>query len=415
MRRLRFVVLIITCGIGSLFAGGEQDPAEAVSDEPITLSLWHYFAPGTNAIRWSIERWNAEHEMIRIEDRYIPFADLKREIVKAITTGEVPDIVIIDNPDHASFAASGAFADITERVRAWDAGDRYFAGPWKSTLFEGRNYGIPQNSNTIALFYNKNLFQQANLDPDRPPQTWQELRDYSERIMFNLENVSALAVSATRSEEGTFQFLPWLQMAGASFDDLRSDGAAQALTLWTQLYQAGAMPRAAINATQSEMMGIFAAQNTAMVITGPWDLFQLAEVDFEWGIALLPYHERTGIRSSALGGENFAIMAASPYIDEAWEYIAWTQRPDFLEQMYIEGGRLPSRGDIADSSDYWSGDPHMATFIEQLQYAAPRGPHPNWPQISNEIQLAIQKAMTGLMSPAEALDEAAHNIERQLN
>jgi len=61
-------------------------------------------------------------------------------VTKAITTNTVPDIIFVDNPDHAQYAAMGAFADITEYVEDWGQADLYFDGPWNSTMYEGRNY-----------------------------------------------------------------------------------------------------------------------------------------------------------------------------------------------------------------------------------------------------------------------------------
>ena len=374
-----------------------------------TVEIWHYFAAGTNALDWAAEEWNKSHEDVKIELRYIPFADLKREITKAIITNTGPDIVMLDNPDHASYVAMGALADITEYVEEWGQADLYFEGAWNSTMYEGRNYGIPQNSNTIVLFYNKDMLAEAGLEG--PPETWAEFKEYAEKLTNPEKNVRGLSMCLRRSEDGVFQVLPFIQMGGGDIYHLDTPEAAAGLELLSDMYQNGWLVPEVLNFDQPSAMAAFASQNAAMVIDGPWDLFQLEDVDFEWGVALLPYKEDVGIRASALGGENFAIMKNSDNIEEAWEFIKWTQRRDFVEQLYIKGGRLPSRRDVAEESDYWKSDPVLSVFMEQLEYAKPRGPHPRWPEISNELQLAMQKALTGQATPEEALKEAAANIE----
>ena len=136
-------------------------------------------------------------------------------------------------------------------------------------------------------------------------------------------------------------------------------------------------------------------------------------VDFDWGLALLPIVEDVGIRSSALGGYNMAIMAMSDNPEDAWEFITWLQLPENIRRFYwdyLGGARIPSRADIADEPGRWVEDERLRVFIEQLRYAAPRGPHPRWPAISEAIQVAIQKVLTGQASPQEALDEAAAAI-----
>ncbi|TDO94044.1 carbohydrate ABC transporter substrate-binding protein (CUT1 family) [Halanaerobium saccharolyticum] len=374
-----------------------------------TVDVWHYFAPGTNALRWAVDEWNGSHEDVKINHRYIPFADFKREVTKAITTNTVPDIIFVDNPDHAQYAAMGALADITEYVEEWGQADKYFDGPWNSTMYEGKNYGIPQNSNTIVLFYNKDMVEAAGLEG--PPETWADFREYAEKLTSKEDNVRGLSMCLRKAEDGVFQFLPFLQMGGGDIYNLDAPEAAAGLKMLSDMYQNGWVTPESINFDQSSAMGVFASQNSAMTITGPWDLSQLKDVDFNWDVALLPYKEDVGIRASALGGENFAIMKGADNVEEAWEFIRWTQRRDFVEQMYIKGGRLPSRSDVAEESDYWRDDPVQRTFLEQLEYAKARGPHPKWPQISNELQLAMQKALTGQAAPEEALAEAAANIE----
>ena len=378
-----------------------------------TLEVWHYFAEGTNAVRWSIEKFNEEHEDIQLEHRYVPFDDLKRELTRAVTVETEPDIVFIDNPDHVQYASMGVLADITEYVEEWGKADLYFDGPWNSVTYQDRVYGIPQNSNTILLFYNKDMIEEAGLEG--PPETWSELRHYAEVLTNPDENVRGFSICARRAEDGVFQFLPFVQMGGADITSMGSQGAIDALTLWSDLYQEGWMVPESLNQDQSEAMTHFAGENAAMAMTGPWDLGLVEDVDFNWDVTLLPYKEDVGIRSSALGGENFAIMANSDHIEEAWEYIKWTQRRDFVEEMYIEGDRMPSRSDVAEESDYWAQDPVLGAFLEQLEYAQARGPHPRWPELSDVVQIAMHEAMTGQKTPEEALNDAAAEIQEILS
>jgi len=374
-----------------------------------TLEMWSYFAPEPPHMHWAVAEWNKSHEDVKIEMRFIPFADLKREITKAIITNTVPDIVTLDNPDHASFAAMGALADITEYVEKWGQADLYFEAPWSTTMYEGRNYGIPLFADTIVLFYNEDMLTEAGLEG--PPETWADLREYAEKLTDKEKGVRGLSMCLRKSEDGAFQFLPFLQMGGGDIYHLDAPEAAAGLELLTDMYQNGWIVPEAIQFDQGSAMGAFASQNAAMVIDGPWDLYQLEDVDFEWGVALLPYKEDVGIKSSALGGETIAIMKNSDNIEEAWEFIKWTQRRDVVEQMCIKGGRLPPRRDVTEESDYWKNDPVWNVFLEQLKYAKPRGPHPRWPEISNELQLALQKCLTGQATPEEALKEAAANLE----
>jgi multiple sugar transport system substrate-binding protein len=77
---------------------------------------------------------------------------------------------------------------------------------------------------------------------------------------------------------------------------------------------------------------------------------------------------------------------------------------------YLGGARIPARSDIAEDPDKWVSDPVLSVFIDQLEFAVPRGPHPNWPEISSYIQNAIQKALSNQATAEEAMKEAANQI-----
>ena len=272
--------------------------------QPITLEVWGYFSPGTHGIYETIDLWNQSHQDVKLKYTYIPFENLKAQYTRAIISGNVPDIAYIDNPDHASFAAMGALEDITSRVMSEELKEKtnqFFEGPFNSVIYNEKVFGLPDNSNTICLFYNKDMFREVGLDPNSPPQTWNELSNYASKLSDPKSGTYGLIFSAMKSEEGTFQILPWIQMAGADFTTLDSPQAIKALKYLSNFIQNGWTPSDVMNLTQTEAFGFFTSERSAMAICGPWVLFMLEDVNFDWGVTLLPVNEETGIRSSALG------------------------------------------------------------------------------------------------------------------
>src|SRR5699024_6221567 len=92
---------------------------------------------------------------------------------------ELPDIVMLDGPDHQSFAASGVLEDITEEVSEWGEIDQYYDAPLSHVIYEDKYYGIPTGTNNIGLFYNADMLNDANIEP---PTSWEELREASETL-----------------------------------------------------------------------------------------------------------------------------------------------------------------------------------------------------------------------------------------
>ena len=383
--------------------------------EDVTISVWALdrdIQPAPNLVK----DFNALNTGIKVEFRQIQFDDVVSEAMRAYSTGQAPDIIAVDNPEHALFASRGAFLDLTDMIAKSEVvkTENYFPGPLASTMWDGKNFGIPKATNTIALYYNKDMFKAKGLDPDKPPQTWAELVETARKLTDPSANVYGLTFSAKANEEGTFQFLPWAQMAGASYETINTEGAVKALDTWKTIIDEKLASPDTLTRSQWDSTGTFNSGNAAMAISGPWELDRMVEeAKFDWGVALLPVPEEGAERSSAMGDFNWAIFANSEHPEEAFKVLEYFVSQD--NRMFKDFGQLPARSDIAiPETGVALKDAGLKVFVEQLKYAKPRGPHPEWPKISKAIQDAIQAALTGQMSSKEALDQAAEKINAVL-
>ena len=381
----------------------------------VTLTLWTESATAPESV--FAQEFSDMDNGITVDVREIRFDDLVTDTLRAVATRTNPDLIAIDNPDHAAFAARGAFLDITDRLAASDVIDidRVFDGPRASLTWDGAIYGIPRASNTIALYYNKDMYEAAGLDPDSPPQTWDELLEAARALTDPDNDVYGIAFSARASEEGTFQFLPWAQMAGGGFENINADGVADALKLWKAFLDEGLASPDTLTRGQWDSTGTFNGGNAAMAISGPWELGRMAsDADFEWGVTLLPVKEEGGPRASALGDFNLAVFANTEHPDEAFAFLEYMVSQ--VDRVWPEFTRLPSFAgvELAPTGDARI-DEAAQVFTEQLGYARNRGPHPDWPRISSAIQDAFQSVLTDQAEAQDALDRAQEQIEGILN
>jgi multiple sugar transport system substrate-binding protein len=380
-----------------------------------TITVWSLdkdIQPAPNLVK----EFNAQNNGIKIEYRLIQFDDVVTEAMRAYATGQAPDIIAVDNPEHAMFASRGAFLDITDMVKSSSVikPENYFPGPLKSVEWDGKYYGVPKATNTIALYYNKDMFKAKGLDPNKPPQTWDELVEDARKLTDPAKNVYGLAFSAKANEEGTFQFLPWAQMAGGGYENINAEGAVKALETWKTIMDEKLASPDTLTRGQWDSTGTFNSGNAAMAISGPWELDRMMkEAKFDWGVALLPVPKEGAERSSAMGDFNWAIFASTKHPAEAFKALEFFASQD--DKMFKNYGQLPARSDITiPETGEKLKDEALKVFIEQLKYAKPRGPHPQWPKISKAIQDAIQAALTGQMTPKDALDQAADKIKAVL-
>ncbi len=387
----------------------------AAQDE-VTITVWSI--DGANQVGPSdtfSKEFNELGNGIKIEYRILQFDEIVNETLRAYATGNAPDIVSLDNPDFALFSSRGAFLDITDMAAASDVinADAYFEGPRNSVMWDGRLYGVGKYTDTIGVFYNKDMFAAAGIA--EPPQTWAEFFEDARKLANPAEGVYGATISARGNEEGTFQFLPVIQMSGGGYDNVNTEGAREWLTMVKGLIDDGVMSRDVLSMGQWDSTGTFNAGNAAMAISGPWEIDRMVEdAQFEWGVTLLPTFEEGGERSSALGGFNLGIMSTTDHPEEAFKVLEYMVSQD--DRLFPEFGYLPARGDIAlPASGIPSKDAALEVFQEQLKYAQPRGPHPEWQKISKAIYDAEQAALTGQMTPDEALSQAQSTIDGIIN
>ncbi|MVA22999.1 sugar ABC transporter substrate-binding protein [Agrobacterium vitis] len=389
--------------------------ASTARADDVTLNLWSLdkdIQPAPNLVK----QFNALNNGIKIEYRLLQFDDVVTEAMRAYSTGQAPDIIAVDNPEHALFASRGAFLDLTDMIAKSDVikPQNYFPGPLASVTWKERYFGVPKATNTIALYYNRDMFKAKGLDPLKPPQTWDELVAAARKLNDPAKNVYGLAFSAKASEEGTFQFLPWAQMGGGGYDHINAPGAVKALETWKTIMTEKLASPDTLTRGQWDSTGTFNSGNAAMAISGPWELDRmLKEAKFDWGVALLPVPSPGAERSSGMGDFNWAIFSSTKHPAEAFKALEFFASQD--KDMFKNFGQLPARSDIAiPPSGSPLKDAALQVFLEQMKYAKPRGPHPAWPKISKAIQDAIQAALTGQMTPKDALDQAQKKIKAAL-
>jgi multiple sugar transport system substrate-binding protein len=393
-------------------AGGEAAGAEsgaAPAADVITLAWWDYMGdPATSAngkaVQTQLAKYNELQSKVKVERTDIPFADLKQKLLQGAAAGQLPDTVIIDNPDHSSFAALGVMADLTDRIATWGKSGDYFPGPWASTVYQEKNYGVPDNSNCLVQWYNKAFTEPAGV---AAPTTWDELRATAQTLTEG--DRFGIAMSAVKSEEGTFQWLPFLWMTGEDLATLDSDGGRSAMQLWVDLVTNGNMSPGVISWTQGDVLGQFQNGKAAIMVNGPWQIPTLRadNPDLQWDVATLP-EEKQG--ASILGGENQAIVKDSKNLDAAWELMAWRQEPENLKAYLIEAGKLPSMATLA-TDEAWTTDPVIKVFMDQLKVAKPRAYGPKYPEISAAIQDMMQATISGQTPVDTAVADAAAKIK----
>ncbi|WP_109993716.1 extracellular solute-binding protein [Salinisphaera sp. LB1] len=268
-------------------------------------------------------------------------------------------------------------------------------------------YGIPRGANTLVLYYNADMFKAHGLNPNKPPKTWKALYQDARKLTDPKKNVYGLTFCAKANGEGTFQFLPWVQMTGGNWNRIDTPGAARALNLWKKFIdQKIASPDTLVH-SQWESTATFVAGNAAMAISGPWELPRMQKnAHFDFRAAMLPIPAKNGQHASALGGGDNVILANTKHPEAAFKFLefAYKQMPTVWNRF----GYLPASR-VAVKNPKWPKS--FRVFKKSMKYARVRGPSPEWSRISQAIYSAVQQTLTHQKSAKAALAAAQKRID----
>ena len=393
--------------VASNETAGEDESQDAGEDESSEgssgaeeVTIWYYWETEGHqkALDKVITDYNASQSDITVTAKYVPFADFKKQLSIGASADELPDIAILDSPDHASYATMGIFADLSGK---FDVAN-YYEGAVDSCTIDGTLYGVPFGVNCLGLYYNQDLLEAAGCTV---PANWEELKETASKL--TKDNVTGLAFCSLQNEEGTFNFMPWVWSTGAGSYEMNSEGGVKALTLAKDLIDSGAMSKECINWTQGDVMNQFISGNVAMMINGPWQIPTMKQEapDLNWKVALIPQDKEY---ASALGGENYAVIAGGNE-EGALKFLEYATAKEQVEYLMDSFGYISADKTIAEGQ--FADDEAMKTFTEQLNYAKARGPLAEWPEVSDAISLAFNQVMTGEKEPKDAADAAQQVID----
>lgn len=383
-------------------SGTKTDSADSgsASGGQVTVEMWDYLSGETanDSINAAIAEFEKANPDIKVKRTTFAFADLSKSILQGSVGGQVPDVAVVDVVDNQNFASLGMLKDLSnDGINKSD----FFDGPWSSVVYEGKTYGIPLNSNNLALYYNKQMLKDAGVEV---PTDWASLKDVAKKTTKG--DVKGIAISAVKSESATFQILPFVWQTGGDLKDYATSGAT-ALAYLRGLIDDGSMSEAVSNYTQEDARTQFITGKSAMMINGPWELATLTkDAQFDWDVAPLPKDKRA---ATSMGGENVVVMNGAKQSDAAVKLAKFLTSAEGAK-IYCDGsGQLSSRPDLQGKLKL-SNDAKLKVFEGQLADAHARAYGKDYPKISEAIQLSMQEPLTGASTPEAAAKKAADSI-----
>ncbi len=422
MKRRRYFILALLVAIllpVTLFASG----AKEAQDETGDIILRFYFPIGTagdltNIMNSLCEQYNAEHEGVIVEPIFAgDYVQTMQRTLTSSKAGNPPDLALLTSADVWTAVDEGIALPLQPFIDAEGEGflDYFFPGMLEDSKVAGEFYAIPFQKSTPIFYYNKDMFREAGLDPEMPPQNWAELEEYAAKLttadrygleipidqwcmtIFILQNGGEI-----NNLEGTETYLD-------------SPEAIEAMEYLFGLVQKGYMPAKRLFGDSSSD---FVAGKTAMMYNSTGSLaFVRDSASFDWGVAFLPMGKE---RIVTTGGGQFIISSGtSPARQQAaWDFIKWMTAPEQTATWSIGSGFIavsPKAFELPEMVEYTNALPQAIVAREQLQYAMGELPKTHDArQISQAMSSMFESILAGQVSPADGMASLQAQSERIL-
>jgi multiple sugar transport system substrate-binding protein len=421
------LTLVAACGSdddGGDTAEGPVAPATTSCASTGDLTMWERSGGNKQMVDLLVEAWNKKNPTCRINLSYIPHTEMVGKIAQGIASGEVPDLMGMDLIYAPQFEKAQQLVDITDRAAGWPELKTASKGHMTVATWEKRLYGVPLYADVSALFYNKDLFTKAGLDPDKPPTSLAEMRSYADKITALGGGVTGYYLPGNCAGCNIFTVGPLMWASGAKIeangaDDepLTGDGVKQVLQFTRDMVKAGNVPAGA-RAENGETFHLqFGSGKLGMMGTGNFNITLARQQNpkMKFGITLLPGVQPNS-SASFIGGDLGVVPKGSDRVADAVNFMKFLLSDEVQVEVYAKALNLTTREDMVENK-YFTAEPlvqdvakalsvgrtpYTTTFFEQIN--SPQGP---WLQMLQRAYYTDDNLDTVIADAKKAMKDIA--------
>jgi len=398
------------------------NPAAAATE----LTMYYPIAVGgplTQVVDGIVDEFEAANPEIQVNAIYAGnYDDTRIKALSALRSGEPAQLAVMFSIDAYDLIEQDLVVPFdslvsTDEEKAWL--DSFYPALMANGTIDGQVWGVPFQRSTIVAYYNKDMFRAAGLDPEKAPTTWDELVSMGKAL--TNDDTFGLMIPSTGYPYWMFQALAiqngkeLMSNDGLQtyFDDPK---VVETLAFWKSLStEHGIMPEGTVE--WGTLRQAFLEGQTAMMWHSTGNLTAVKNnASFDFGVAMLPAKERLG---SPTGGGNFYIFKDSSEAEKeaAMKLIKFMTSPEQAAKWSIQTGYMgvsPAAYQTEALKEYTQSFPPALVARDQLEHAVAEFSTFETARVRDGLNVAIQSALTGSKSPAEALGEAQAAADRLL-
>ena len=404
-----------------------------VAAAPVEITFYYPVAIGGSATK-IVDDLVADFEKANPDIKVKPvYAGTYQEAIgKALTAskaGQPPDAAVILAADMFSLIDEGVILPFdtfvkTDEDRRWFNG--FFPVYMLNSQYGGKTWGIPFQRGTTLFFWNKEAFKEAGLDPEKGPQTWEEVVEFAKKLTKRdaSGNVTQWGMQVPSSLTSYWLLQGYVAQNNGRLSELSGDKTyfdspevIEALQYWVDLSAKHKVMKPGVIEWGTNAKDFF-ERRTAMVTTTSGNLTNVKNnAPFPFGVQILPAHKKRGAPTS--GGNFYLFKTSSPEKQAAtFRMIKWLTSADRSAEWSIKTGYVAPRPDAWETTalkNYVAEFPGAKVAYSQLQYLAPElATHANQ-RVARAIDDGIEAALTGKKTPEQAMRDAQREADRILS
>lgn len=413
---LALAFLMTGCG-----GGGDSS-----SSGPTEIAVWHGYQDTEGEVfKGLVAQYNKDHPDVKVNELYSSNDLVLQKVLTAVRGGSAPDVAYMFGSWSPNIAQIPQVVDMKDEVaqRDWKWDDFYPAEREAATVGE-KIVGVPALVDNLAIVYNKKLFADAGVAPPTPQWTWDDFRAAAAKLTDPAKGQYGWLIPADGSEDTVWHYVPMLWEAGGDLlspDNERavfnSEAGVKALTTLQQM--AVTDKSLYLDTTNENGPKLMNSGKVGMLVTGPWDLSSLSDIDY--GVQVMPtYPGSNGGHQTIAGPDNWVVFDNGDARKKAAiDFVKWLSASEQVKAFSLGTGDLPIRSSVGQDKAVLDtlnqNVPGTATFVENLNNVKKVRPTvEQYPAISEALGQAIVSVMLGENQPAAALDSAAQAADAAL-
>ena len=351
-------------------SSGSSAPAasQTSADDGTTLTMWT--RAGTQSQTQAlVDAYNASHKN-KVKLTVYPNEQYPDKIATSAGAHALPDVFTSDVVFAPNYVSQGLWADVTARFDALPFKNGVAPSIIKAGTADGKIYAVPHALDLSVMFYNKKLYSQAGLDPNKPPTTLQQFADQARAVAKLGGGVKGTYFGGNCGGCVEFTFWPSIWADGGSVmnaagtqSTIDSPQALAVFKIYHDLYADGTAATGSKDENGTTWLGALQAGNIG-IAPGPssW-LPLLKQKGIDVGVAPIP--GVGGGQSTFVGGDVAGISVTSSHVAEAWDFLSWTLGDQAQVEVLAKSGEIIARTDLAQNK-YAAADPNVVTINQVM-------------------------------------------------